>query len=381
MSKKLFLLLAIACLVCAFASTGFADAASFEGLGDLGGGDFHSKASAVSANGSVVVGVSNSASGDEAFRWENGVMLGLGDLPGGDFYSEATGVSHDGSVVVGYSKPDWPGLGAFRWTESEGMQLLGTMPGGTEASEALGVSNDGSVIVGLSSASRGTAAFRWTETGGFQDLGYLPGGDGSYYADIAQAVSADGSVIVGGDNSTSSNYKAFRWTQAEGMVEVGPFSYGPYWNYTAFGVSANGSAIVGDVFTGVNYIGFRWTAAEGMIDLGDLPGGDDYSRAYDVSADGSVVVGRSKSALGQEAFIWDPENHMRNLKTVLQNDCGLDLTGWTLERAYGISDDGLTIVGYGINPDGYTEAWVATIPEPATLLLFGLGAVLLKKRI
>lgn len=33
---------------------------------------------------------------------------------------------------------------------------------------------------------------------------------------------------------------------------------------------------------------------------------------------------------------------------------------------------GLKIVGYGSNPDGYTGAWIATIPEPSTLLLFWL---------
>ncbi|GAH22327.1 unnamed protein product, partial [marine sediment metagenome] len=47
------------------------------------------------------------------------------------------------------------------------------------------------------------------------------------------------------------------------------------------------------------------------------------------------------------------------------NDFGVDLTGWTLRSATGISDDGLTFVGYGLNPSGYQEAWIATIPEPA----------------
>ena len=40
----------------------------------------------------------------EAFRWTTGGgMVGLGDLPGGNFYSDADGVSGDGSVVVGCS--------------------------------------------------------------------------------------------------------------------------------------------------------------------------------------------------------------------------------------------------------------------------------------
>ena len=36
----------------------------------------------------------------------------------------------------------------------------------------------------------------------------------------------------------------------------------------------------------------------------------------------------------------------------------------TLAR-YDLTADGLTITGTGINPDGQTEAWVATLPGPA----------------
>ena len=39
--------------------------------------------------------------------------------------------------------------------------------------------------------------------------------------------------------------------------------------------------------------------------------------------------------------------------------------------------DGLTIVGYGINPSGNTEAWIATVPEPGTFVLAGVGFVAL----
>ena len=41
----------------------------FKGLGDLPDGEFGSSASAVSADGSVVVGSSSSKNGPEAFRW------------------------------------------------------------------------------------------------------------------------------------------------------------------------------------------------------------------------------------------------------------------------------------------------------------------------
>ncbi len=104
--------------------------------------------------------------------------------------------------------------------------------------------------------------------------------------------------------------------------------------------------------------------------------------ATGVSADGSVIVGSAVFAGSvYEPFIWDMTQGVRSLRAVLVDDCGLDLGDWTLERATGISADGLTIVGYGTNPDGVTEGWIATIPEPATVLLVGLaGLALLRNR-
>src|SRR5215813_3696619 len=63
----------------------------FQGLGFLPGGN-SSAANGVSANGTVVVGQANDASGAfQAFRWVNGTMTGLGFLPGGFNQSAANG--------------------------------------------------------------------------------------------------------------------------------------------------------------------------------------------------------------------------------------------------------------------------------------------------
>ena len=111
-----------------------------------------------------------------------------------------------------------------------------------------------------------------------------------------------------------------------------------------------------------------------MVGLGDLPGGGFDGLANDVSGDASIVVGSGNSASGGEAFIWDSTRGMRSLREVLLDlALGPILSGWTLLEATGISDDGLTIVGEGINPSGQSEAWIAVIPEPSTSLLLGLG--------
>lgn len=44
-------------------------------------------------------------------------------------------------------------------------------------------------------------------------------------------------------------------------------------------------------------------------------------------------------------------------------DLGLNLTGWRLSSASGISADGTVIVGTGYNPASQQEAWRAVVPE------------------
>jgi hypothetical protein len=40
---------------------------------------------------------------------------------------------------------------------------------------------------------------------------------------------------------------------------------------------------------------------------------------------------------------------------------GVDLTGWTLQQAVGVSADGRTLTGTGTGPMG-SQAWIATLP-------------------
>lgn len=257
-------------------------------------------------------------------------MTGLGDLPGWNFHSQAYGISADGSTIVGVGDSSL-GFEAFIWTEGVGMVGLGGLSSDRFYSTAFDISANGSTVVGVSTSALGNEAFVWTQTSGMIGLGDLPGGE---FAGTAHAISADGLVIVGSSSSANSG----------GGMEA-----------------------------------FRWTESRGMVGLGDLPGGDFLSQAYGVSADGSTVVGLSNTATATEAFIWDDRNGMRPLGQVL-TELGLDLTGWTLNIAFAISDDGRTIVGEGTNPSGNTEAWIAPIPEPSTALLLACGLLELAVR-
>jgi len=357
------------------------------GLSFLPGATAASHAWGVSADGSAVVGDSfTTTNNSQAFRWtSSGGMVGLGFLPS-ETTTFAQGISADGSVVVGLgcATPGCAGDStqslpqAFRWTSSGGMVGLGFLPGNT-SSQALAASADGSVVVGDSvTPANLTQAFRWTGSGGMVGLGFLPGDNLSF----AGSVSADGSVVVGASVISGGEGQAFRWTSSGGMVGLGFLPGGT--DSSASGVSANGSVAVGSALSTVPFTAeqaFRWTSAGGMVGLGLLPGGT-RSRALGVSADGSVVVGSTTFSPGiDNAFVWDATHGMRSLQQVLTGS-GLELTGWTLLDATAVSADGSTIVGYGTDPSGLTEAWIATIPEPGTglLALTGLAGLAFRRR-
>lgn len=73
------------------------------------------------------------------------------------------------------------------------------------------------------------------------------------------------------------------------------------YNY-ANDVSADGSVIVGRNYNGINQA-CSWKNGV-MTTLGDLPGGSVFSAANAVSADGKVIAGKSVSSKGIEACRW-----------------------------------------------------------------------------
>jgi probable HAF family extracellular repeat protein len=106
-----------------------------------------------------------------------GYFQPLGNLPNVPG-AVPSAVSADGSVVVGTSGDTWLGPSeAFRWTSSSGMVGLG-------GHMATDVSADGSVVVGCCYSGQ---AFRWTGAGGMEAIG----------VGLAEGVSDDGSVVVG----------------------------------------------------------------------------------------------------------------------------------------------------------------------------------------
>lgn len=321
---------------------------------------------AISADGSTVVG------GSQAFVWDsvNGTRF-LGTLPGGLGTSTAYAVSGDGSIVVGQSYST-SGNEAFIWDREHGMRGLGRLTGFAIESGAFGISTDGSVVTGDSSSDRTTQAFRWDAANGMQGIGELPGG-GIFSRGLA--ISDDGSTVVGRSMS-SQGEEAYRWDVGTGMRGLGDVPGGSFFS-VAYAVSADGSTVVGTSRNSSGNEAFIWSPSEGIRGLGTL--GDGWnSNASDVSADGSTVVGTSVSLVTFEnrAIIWDQEHGLRSLSAVLASQ-GVDLNGWTLDDAMGISADGRTVLGLGRSPSGTLGSWIAVIPEPGVGVLLSIGLVIL----
>jgi uncharacterized membrane protein len=244
------------------------------------------------------------------------------------------------------------------------MVSLGNLPGTSNYSYSVsGISADGSAISGTGTDLNFpnddvSLAFRWTATQGVEGLGSTSGLPFSW----STTISSDGNVVLGTDVN---EYGSGFWIADGTWTEVTD----PTSSTTA--TSADGSVIFGD-FNRRSL--FRWTVADAIEDLDFRAQRQD---ANDVSADGSIMVGLMFEAqdIQNGAFIWDETNGTRRIQDILIAD-GIDLSDWDFEGAKSISADGSIITGWGTNPSGEREAWVAdfsVVPIPAAAWLFGSG--------
>ena len=174
---------------------------------DLGSSvaDRSTRANAVNYNGTVVGGWQEADWGGwQGAVWKNGQQT-LMTTSDGNFLGEVRAMSADGNWAFGKGYD----LGAYRWSEATGTQILGSLWEGAYSS-VYGASADGNVAVGASWNWDGPPtwgrAFVWTASGGMLDLtdyalslGYSFGGDDVVLAG-ASAISGDGNTIAGFTN-------------------------------------------------------------------------------------------------------------------------------------------------------------------------------------
>jgi uncharacterized membrane protein len=205
------------------------------------------------------------------------------------------------------------------------------------------------------------------------DLGTLPGvTPGPAHVTSARGISADGGVIAGYAFDSGGTFRPWRWTQAAGVVDLSAGA----WSGRAFGVSPDGGTVVGSRSLGGPNEAFAWTSGGGRADLGFLAGYDS-GTALDASNGGQRICGTmllNGVAGSNVAAVWDRGLGWRDVRGVL-SAAGVNMTGWILQFAWAMSDDGRVVVGYGVNPAGNTEAWRAEIPLPCRADFNASGAV------
>jgi probable HAF family extracellular repeat protein len=260
-------------------------------------------------------------------------------------------MSADGSVIVGVNIF---GDGAFRWSHGLGTQSLGA------ASGQISISRDGGTIVADVDHHGHRTAAKWKGGTDWRSLGGYPGSQGCPDISNAFAVSDTGAVVGLGWNGCHAT--AFRWDATNGMVDLGSRDGQAS---RANDVSADGSVIVGwdDAPTGVRR-GAMWVnGAEHLLSHGVFLGG-----AEAVTADGSVIVGGEAANHGRQAYRWTKATGGQLLGK-LPGQGPLDRAS-----ALATTDDGNVVVGF--SGAQYRDAFVWT---PATGMfnlqdyLVGLG--------
>lgn len=126
--------------------------------------------------------------------------------------------------------------------------------------------------------------------------------------------------------------------ESPSFTGIGDFPGGEFYSY-AHGISADGGVVVG--WSEVNGTStprraFRWSETGGMEDFGDMNDDGFNSSARVVSSDGSVIAG--VAAIGP--FRWTAENGMVNLNENAP-------AGFVAHGPLGISADGSVIAGTG----------------------------------
>jgi len=268
-------------------------------------------------------------------------LYGVGQLAGSTG-SQVWGLSGDGQVAVGiaffpapvYTRP-------IRWTLTTGSQQLATI------GEAYATNYDGSISCG--DGPSGVGACRFLPGGVIESIPGLPSslGPGLSGSSRCLAISPDGSAVAGSIESISSS-AGFVWT-ASGGSQVLPTLPGNNWS-RAYGVSGDGSVVVGESYYHDLPPGpgqtlpqavawFRPTGTIANLNAGSNTG------ARAVTPDGAYIVGRLPNTI---AFRWTSQGGLQTLPN--------------LHAGTAISADGQTVAGFiSGSPQANAAIWTPTL--------------------
>jgi uncharacterized membrane protein len=184
----------------------------------------------------------------------------------------------------------------------------------------------------------------------------------------AGVVTRDGSIISGTAENNMGTKVAVTWgVDASSAVPLVRQPPTPAADLEVHGSSDDALVVVG-TYWDTAFANFAFvSAASRLVNIAPLNGAvQTSSNAWDVSADGQVIVGDARiGPTGAElhAVMWKNDGTTM-AKPILDalRESNVAPMGWTLTVAYGVSGDGKVIVGEGTNPMGMTEGFIARLP-------------------
>jgi len=159
------------------------------------------------------------------------------------------------------------------------------------------ISADGATVIGL--------GFTWTQSGGQQAVAGMTSGG-------VPAVSADGTILSGTSvDPVSTLQVATRWVGGVAQPLGGIPGGSPSGSSLSSGydISGDGSTVVGLAWVDAGTAAaFKWTASGGMVQMPQL--GPNSSRASAISGDGNVIGGWDEATNGpRRAALWTGPSH------------------------------------------------------------------------
>ncbi len=197
------------------------------------------------------------------------------------------------------------------------------------ASAAFDVTPDGIWVVGTTNGR----VFRWSASAGLEILS-----PSEWLHTHTAGVSDDGTMITSTVADDLGIFQPSRWIEGTGWEPLGGLpgeppldgSFGSGWD-----ISGDGSVVVGlGWHSTYRAEGFRWDAASGVVGLGRPAGRN--SRATAISADGSVIVGFDES---------ESAGYRRPARWIEGGTVDLFLGEETYGETDSTSSDGRTLVG------------------------------------
>ncbi|WP_347216480.1 T9SS type A sorting domain-containing protein [Chryseobacterium sp.] len=293
--------------------------------------------------------VSMHTSGGGIFMWKmNTGIVQIGSISNGYPAAGKTVISNDGNKIAssvtntatGFNEISTYDVSTSTWTNKGGL-----VPAGWDGSvsSTWGMSADGNTIVGLGWLTAANAhAVKWDETNGVVDLGSMVSGRSSR----ANAISADGSVVVGWQDEPTGTRSGAKWV--DGVESFITDSNGNNVG-EAGAVSADGNTIIGSA-TPNPYV---WKAATGVTYITHPNASFSFKGgATGVSGDGTKVIGFYRAfgapPMSGEGFIWTETDGRVNLNDYATS-LGIDTNGVIMGLPLAISKDGKKIAGMGMN--------------------------------